>query len=213
MELEEILSTFRKTGTAVVSDAMGRSSPLPGVKPVLQEMRTIAGTAFTVRVPPGDWLLAIKAIDEAKPGDVIVIDAGGADESRKAVWGELASQAAKVKGITGVVIHGYVRDIPGIREINFPVFASGITPRAGDPEGQGAHGITLDIGGVLVKPGDIIVADLNGVVVVPREKAAEVAVRAEEIHSLEEKVLSYILSKKTTLYRALQELGVFGKVK
>lgn len=213
MELEDVIRVFERVGTPVVSDAMGRGTPLPGVKPVLLEMHAVAGPAFTVRVPPGDWLLAVQAIDEAAPGSIIVVDAGGLDESRRAVWGELASNSARVKGVKAVVIHGYARDVEGIRELGYPVFASGISPRAGDPEGKGEWGKPLDIGGVRVNPGDIVVADLNGVMIVPRSNAGAIAKKAEEIEALEARVRRHIVEKGTTLYRALQELGVFGKIR
>ena len=213
MEEKSLIEAFEKAGAPVVSDAMGRAEPLPGIRPVDPEQRPIAGPALTVKVPPGDWLLAIKAIDAAREGQVIVIDAGGPGPVRKAVWGELASHAAVVRGVKAVVIHGYIRDVDGIRELGFPAFASDTTPSAGDPEGKGEVGVVLDIGGVRVSPGDIVVGDANGVVVVPRGDAERVAAKALEIHELEARVRRHIVDKKTTLYQALVELGVLGKVR
>jgi 3-hexulose-6-phosphate synthase/6-phospho-3-hexuloisomerase len=136
----------------------------------------------------------VEAIDAAKKGEIIVIDAGGVG---KAVWGELASRSAKVRGVVGVVIDGFARDIEDIQKIGFPVFARGAKPAAGEPKGFGEVGVPIECGGVSVKPGDFIVCDSDGVVVVPKEEAVEAANRAQDVYERENRVREEIKEGST----------------
>src|SRR4029077_16210935 len=111
----------------------------------------------------------------AGPGEVLVVDAGG---GTTAVWGELASESAHGRGIAAVVIDGAVRDIDAIRELGFPVFSRSVSPNAGEPKGHGEGGIEVIVGGQRVRPGDWIIGDASGLVVVPKERAQEIANRA-----------------------------------
>ena len=124
----------------------------------------------TVRTYPGDFAKPVEAIDKAKKGDVIVIDAGGVGP---AVWGELATHSATKKKLVGVVIDGGIRDVAEIAELRFPTYARVITPAAGEPRGFGEIGIPIKIGGLRVFNGDWLIRDEDGVVVVPQQKAVE----------------------------------------
>jgi len=145
----------------------------------------------------------VLAIDEANPGHVIVIDAGGMAPS---VWGELASLSAKQRGIAGVVINGTCRDTDDIRALGFAVFSRGICPRAGEPKGQGEIGAPLRISNVLIMQGDWILADSDGVLVLPRSKAAEMANRGMDCLEAENRLRQEIISGASTLGKVQQLL-------
>ena len=154
----------------------------------------MVGKAFTVRTYPGDWAKPVEAIDEAGKGDIIVVDAGGAPP---AIWGELASWSAQRKGIAGVVVDGAVRDVPEIRKLKFPAFAKLITPQAGEPKGFGEIGVSVTIGGVDVSPGDWLVGDDDGVVVIPQARATEIANRAMDVLERENRLRGEIKEGST----------------
>lgn len=189
----EIREILMKVSTANVSDAQHRSGDLPGLHPLAPGTK-FCGPAVTVRTYPGDWAKPVEAIDVCVPGDVLVIDAGGA---APAVWGELASESCLQRKVAGVVIDGAIRDVDSIRAIGFPAFAKIITPTAGEPKGFGEINVTIKIGGVLVAPGDWILADESGVVRVPKTKAAEVANRAMDVLERENRIRGEIRQKST----------------
>ncbi len=173
-KVREILSLV---STPNVSDALHRSGELDGIVPI-QQGRKICGPAVTVRTYPGDWAKPVEAIDVAKPGDVIVIDAGS---RAPAVWGELASESCLQRGIAAVVIDGAIRDVDAIREIGFPAWTRLISPTAWEPKGFGEIGTPISIGGTRIQPGDWILADDSGVVRIPKEKLAETVNRAMDV--------------------------------
>jgi len=163
----------------------------------------MVGPAVTVRTYPGDWAKPVEAIDRAREGEVIVIDAGGVGP---AVWGELATCSARQKKLSGVVIDGAVRDTPEIRQWKFPVFARLIMPTAGEPKGFGEIGIPVRVGEVRINPGDWIVGDGDGVVAIPREKVVEFTNRAMDVLEKENRIRKEIeegstLSSVTELLR------------
>jgi 3-hexulose-6-phosphate synthase/6-phospho-3-hexuloisomerase len=149
----------------------------------------MVGRALTVWTYPGDWAKPVEAIDHADEGQVLVIDASGRPP---AVWGEKATMSCLQRKLAGVVIDGGIRDIANIREMGFPAFASLVTPVAGEPKGQGMIGVPLRIGGQYVRTGDWIVGDDDGVVVIPQEKAVEVANRAQSVVEREEREMAEI---------------------
>ena len=172
-----------------ISDAMHRSGEMQGLKPVWvgtkDQPLKFAGQAVTVRAYNGDWSKPVEAIEVAEAGDVIVIDAC---EGRDAVWGELASWSCKVKGISGVIIDGGVRDIDDIREVKLPIFARHFTPTAGEPRGLGEINVSIVCAGKKVDPGDWIIGDDSGVVVIPQAKAQEMANRAIDVYEKENRI-------------------------
>jgi 3-hexulose-6-phosphate synthase/6-phospho-3-hexuloisomerase len=197
--VEELEAAFMKVSTPNISDAMQRRGEMRGIRPVTPGAK-MAGRAFTVRTYPGDWAKPVEAIDQAPPGSVIVIDASGGE---KAVWGELATWSCVVKGIKGVVIDGAIRDVDEIRALGFPAFARHVSPTAGDPKGFGELNVEVTCGGVKVRPGDWVVGDDNGVVVVPSELAVEVANRALDVLEKENRVREEI-RRGSTLSQVLR---------
>jgi RraA family protein len=139
--------------------------------------RRLCGPVCTVKVYPGDNLMVHKVLDVAKPGDIVVIDANGSRQY--AVLGDLISTKAKHRGIAGFVVDGLIRDLPGIQELDFPVFARGTTPIGPLHRGPGEINFPICCGGRVVNPGDVLVADGSGIVVVPRNILSELVDRLE----------------------------------
>jgi 3-hexulose-6-phosphate synthase/6-phospho-3-hexuloisomerase len=160
---EELISLLKEVSTPNISDAMHRKGAMRDIHPINAGTK-IAGTAITVQTFAGDWAKSVEAIDLGGPGKVIVVYNGS---NYVAPWGGLATLSCKIKGIEGVVIDGAVRDVDEIRAMNYPVFASAIVPNAGEPKGMGEINAEITCGGQLVKPGDYIVGDDSGVVVIP----------------------------------------------
>lgn len=190
---EEIRELFMQASTPNISDAMHRAPAMRDVKPLYEGIKMV-GRAVTVQNFPGDWAKPVEASDIAQKGEVIVIYNGS---NYVAPWGELASRGCQQKGIAGVVIDGAIRDVDDIRRIKFPAFASASVPNAGDPKGMGEINAEITCGGLRVKPGDWIVGDDNGVMVVPAERAYEVARRALEVKKSEDRVRTEIERGKT----------------
>ena len=177
-----------------VTDAMHRKGAMAGIVSICGRVKAV-GRAVTVRTVAGDWAKPVEAIDVSGPGDVLVIS----NDGRKDVspWGELATHSAMNRGVSGVVIDGAARDVDDIRELGLPVFATATVPNAGDPKGLGEINTEIACCGQEVRPGDWIVADESGVVVVPRERAYEIARRAMEVKKTEERIREEIRRGKT----------------
>ena len=171
---EQLREMYSRTCAANVSDAQHRRGWLPGIMPISPGLKCV-GPAFTVWTYPGDWNKPVQAIDEAGPGDVLVVDVRG---EGPAVWGAEATKSCISRGLAGVVIHGALRDSEEIRQLGFPAFSSLVCPAAGDPKGMGMMSVPLKISEVTIQPGDWVIADDDGVVVVPGERAVETANRA-----------------------------------
>lgn len=204
---EEIRKLLNRVSTPNISDAMHRAYGMKRIYPLIRGKK-IVGRAVTVYTMQGDWAKPVEAIDEAGEGDVIVIKTAGDEE---AVWGELASHSCLNKGIEGVVIDGAVRDVDDIRELGYPVFAKREIPNAGESKGFGEINVRIICGGLEVNPGDWIVGDDNGVMVLPRQQAYEIAKRALEVKKQEERVRAEIVEKKRTLAE-VSELYKWEKV-
>lgn len=185
---EEMIAIFREVSSSNISDAMHRKGAMKGILPINLGSK-IVGRAVTVQTFAGDWAKPVEAIDLAGQGDVLVIYNGS---NFIAPWGGLATLSCKIKGIEGAVIDGAVRDVNEIREMNYPIFSSGITPNAGDPKGMGEINSEITCGGQAVKPGDYIVGDESGVVVIPKERAYEIARRAKEVEKTESRLYEEI---------------------
>ncbi|MHC5020551.1 MAG: orotidine 5'-phosphate decarboxylase / HUMPS family protein [Planctomycetota bacterium] len=183
-DLEGIRKILLEVSTPNLSDALHRQPCLPGIRPVVEGAK-MAGPAVTVRTYPGDWAKTVQAIEHANPGDVLCFDAGGVPP---AVWGELATESAVQKQLAGVVCFGAVRDVKEIRELGFPTFATHITSEAGEPKGFGEINAPVRIAGQRVAPGDWLVGDDNGVLVVPKERVVEYANRAMSVLETENRL-------------------------
>ena len=176
----EVVAAYEGMETVYLSDAMNRFGGMAGnIRPAEPTMR-LFGPAVTVRVPPGDNLMVYKAFAVAQPGDVLVIETRGC--TSVAEWGDLASAAAKGLGLAGVVTDGVLRDLAGIRAVGLPVFAQPIVvPDGARRNGPGEVNVPVAVGGVPVLPGDMIVGDESGVVVIPRADAAAVLAEARAL--------------------------------
>jgi len=191
----EIRNMLLKVSTPNISDAMHRARAMRNIYPLITGKRII-GRAVTVHTMDGDWAKTVEAIDVADKGEVIVIKCSG---DKEAVWGELATSSCVNKEIAGVVIDGAVRDVDDIRKLDFPVFIRREVPNAGEPKGFGEINVKIECGGLGVSPGDWIVADDNGVMVLPREDAYEIAKRSLEVKKHEERLRAEIVEKGRTL--------------
>ncbi|RAS71588.1 RraA family protein [Priestia endophytica] len=168
----DIENKFQEVPTTCVSDAMeGLNNLDSSIKP-LQDKYKVAGRAFTVKMPVGDNLIFLRAIREAKPGDVLVIDAKG--DTYRAIAGDFIVGMAKTLGIKGIVVDGVIRDLEGIKALDFPVFCKGTTVAASGKAGNGELNVPISCGGATISPGDFIIGDGDGVVVVPQAMEQEV---------------------------------------
>ena len=181
----ELFDAFSMVSSPNVADAQHKKGAMKGIHPRIKHNIKMVGKALTVHTVNGDWAKPVEAIDRAKPGDVIVIDACGGEI---AVWGELASWSCKTKGVAGVVIDGAARDIDSIIDLEFPCFSRHLASNAGEPKGYGGIGHEIVCGGVTVKTGDWVIGDESGVVVVPQEHAVEVANRALDVFERENRI-------------------------
>ncbi|MXP65399.1 RraA family protein [Roseomonas sp. M0104] len=172
-----------KLPAANIGDVMNRMQAMRGGFQPYGGRRSVAGPALTVRVRPGDNLMLHRAIDLAQPGDVVVCDGGG--DLSIAVAGDLMCSHAAARGIAALVIDGAVRDIRELAAMQLGVWARGATPAGPYKDGPGEIGHPLACGGLVVSPGDLIVADEDGVVVVPLA-AAETVIVAAEAHAAKE---------------------------
>ncbi len=202
---EHIRDILLQISSANLSDAMHRRGVLPGLRPVAPGLKVV-GPALTVRTAPGDYAKSVEAIDRAQPGDVIVVDAGGVPP---AVWGEMASRSAQNRGIAGVVIDGALRDSGDIRSLEFPAFSRIICPNAGEPRGLGEIAVSITVAGEVVEPGDWILGDDDGVIRIPRDRAAEWANRGMEWYERENRIREEIVQGGT--YGDLAELEKWEK--
>ncbi|MBN1810184.1 MAG: orotidine 5'-phosphate decarboxylase [Planctomycetes bacterium] len=198
---EDILNALQQVSAANLSDALHRGGVIDGIRPVAPGLR-MCGRAFTVRTAPGDWAKPVEAIDMASPGDVIAIDAGGVPP---AVWGELASNSSMQKGIAGVLVNGAVRDSGDIARLGFPAFSTHVCPNAGEPKGFGETAVTIAVAGREIRPGDFLLGDDDGVVVLPGEIATEYANRAMDVLEKENRLREEIL-QGSTLGRVMELL-------
>lgn len=193
-------SRFEKLSTTNLSDALdkvGLRGAVIGIRPLFG-MPKVIGRAVTIKITAAGMMkskrhLGIDAIASASSGDVIVIDNRG--DTYNNCWGEILSCAAQKKGVSGVFIDGAARDVDFCQEIGFPVFARGIVPiTARGRIMQEDFNCPIRLGDIQVRPGDILVGDVNGIVVIPPEKVEEVLSAAEMILEKEERMKADILS-------------------
>lgn len=173
-----LLRAYEGQAAATVHEAMGRRGALdPAIKPLAADM-TVCGRALTVRCHTGDNLMLVKAVSMAGPGDVIVADMGSAVASGP--FGEVLAVECMARGAAGLVVSCTVRDSREIIRMGFPVFSAGLCVRGTAKATLGTINHPICIGGVIVRPGDLIVGDADGVVVVPLEEAPDILRLAEE---------------------------------
>ena len=169
----ETIEAFRELPGSNVADCMGRMSGMHSeIRRVSKDGFKMAGSAVTVKVRPGDNLMLHKALDMAQEGDVIVVSNGG-DRSHS-LMGEIMVRHAEFRKLGGIVLDGPVRDIDTIRTLEIPIYATGTTPAGPYKEGPGEINVNITCGGVSLNPGDLVIGDDDGVVVVPKEDLEEV---------------------------------------
>jgi regulator of RNase E activity RraA len=176
---DELVRGFAQFDTPEISDYMNRLYTMTrSIRAMTPGGLPLVGPACTVKVFPGDNLMVHKVLDIAKPGDVVAIDTSSSQLT--AVLGDLISTKARHRGIAGFVVDGLIRDLPDIEAMgDFPVFARGVTPIGPLHRGPGEINHPVSVGGIVVHPGDIIVGDRNGVVVVPQAFAPELLERLQ----------------------------------
>lgn len=195
----ELIEALARLGSATVYEAAGRQGGMESaIKPITPGMR-IAGPAFTVQCHPGDNLMIHLAMALAGPGDVLVVDGGGYTEA--GYWGEVLTAAAQARGIAGVVIDGGVRDVEAIEARGFPVFARAVSIRATSKCSRSPSGVKrpVCVGGVWVHPGDVVVGDRDGVVVVERAEARRVLEAAQSRARQEQEILQRLACGELTV--------------
>jgi 4-hydroxy-4-methyl-2-oxoglutarate aldolase len=171
------LNGFHAVATTTLADQVGRGQVMDTViRPLWPGLRLV-GPAFTVRCPPGDNLMLHAAIYRAAPGDVLVVESG---DTEYALCGGNVCAIAHRRGVAGLVADGLIRDLGETRDRGFPVFARGAIPFPGGKETVSPLNVPVRCAGVTVHPGDVVVADEEGVVVVPRDRAAEVLAAAQQ---------------------------------
>lgn len=180
------MDDYQDIPPTTLADVVGRAQVMDiGIRPLWPAIRRVAGPAFTVRCPPGDNLMLHAAIHRAPPGSVVVVEAGDVDH---ALAGGNVCAVAQRRGIAGFVLDGVIRDLAEVRAMDFPVFARGVIPIPGTKTAFEPLNQPIRCGGVRVSAGDIVVADEEGVVVVPagrrdqvlRDARAKLAAEADE---------------------------------
>jgi len=206
---KEILKVY--SPSCVVADAQERAHVMRSYLRPLTTSTRFVGPALTVRLEPGNQVDCLDALSVAQEGDVIVVDAAG--ETETSIWGGLMSGLCMMKGVVGAVVDGAIRDTDETRDLGFFIFSKAIVPRSTHTPYSGRMepieiNVPIQCAGVLVKPGDLVLGDEIGVVVVPLENAAEVLTKAREQAEKEEKTRAKIREGKTVE----QLLAEFGRL-
>ncbi|MHB1192684.1 MAG: RraA family protein [Longimicrobiales bacterium] len=176
----ELVEAFRGRASSDVADAMGRFYAMdPGM--VSRTGFPLCGVAVTVNARPGDNLMLHKAMELADHGDVLVVCTNGCTTS--AVFGDIMGTTAVAAGLGGVVVDGAIRDVEGLRALGLPTYSRAVTPGACDTDGPGEINVPVSCGSIVVAPGDVIVGDQDGLVVVPRDDAAAVLERLAAVQA------------------------------
>ncbi|WP_231881847.1 RraA family protein [Anaerosporomusa subterranea] len=184
-----LVEGFKGIPVANIADEMNRFSCVDArIKPL--NSQPLLGTAFTVKTRISDNLLLHKALELAQPGDVIVVDAQG--DTVNAITGEIMMLTAEKLGLAGVVVDGAVRDADALKELNMPVYAAGVTPKGPYKDGPGEINVPVCIGGIAVNPGDIVVGDADGIVIINPSDAAVILEKAKGKLAKEQEILKGI---------------------
>ncbi|MDN5302118.1 MAG: hypothetical protein PWQ60_1632 [Thermoanaerobacteraceae bacterium] len=206
----ELVESFREFCTPNIADNMNRFFCVASEIKLINQVKGLkmVGTALTVKTRMADNLMVHKALEIAKPGDVIVVDAAG--DTTNAILGEIMVRIAMKRNLAGYLIDGCIRDSGAIRELDFPVFARGANPKGPYKDGPGEINVPVCCGGVVIRPGDILVGDEDGVVVIPPEEAEDILEKTRKI-AAKEKVMFEEIEKGTIdrswIDKALKEKG------
>ncbi|MGW5132767.1 RraA family protein [Streptomyces sp. NPDC004135] len=199
-------NAFKDVPPTTLADLLGRAQVMDtGIRPLWNSPR-VAGPAYTVRCEPGDNLMLHAAIYRAEPGSVVVVESGDMDY---ALAGGNVCAVAQRRGVAAFVVDGVIRDLGEVREAGFPVFSRGVIPIPGTKKKVGALGEPARVGGVLIHPGDIVVADEEGIVVTPAARQDEIltAARAKLAKEAEESLDDWEANHRARIDKALSEGG------
>lgn len=190
-----LVAQLAQISPATAHEAMGKKGAMDSrIKPIYSGMR-VCGPVLTVRCHPGDNIMLHKAIAMAEPGDVIVATVG---HSEAGYWGEVMTTVAQDRGVGGLVIDGCVRDGLDLKKRGFPAFATGLCMKGTVKETLGSVNETICCGGVTVRPGDLVLGDDDGVVVIPRDQVREVLAKSQQKKAREEALMKKIASEHLT---------------
>ncbi|MEI3612332.1 RraA family protein [Pseudogracilibacillus sp. SO30301A] len=207
--MNSVIQQLKNVPTTAISDVLkGMNNIDPAIKP-LKENYKIAGQAFTVKLPVGDNLMLLKSLKEAKPGDILVVDVKG--DTYRAIAGDFVVGMMQTLELGGLVVDGVIRDLIDIKALNFPVFSKGTTVSSGGKTGPGETNVPISCGGASVNPGDIIVGDVDGVVVIPRDRAEEVLDGAKAKMKADDEREANISGNKEEIYKYID--GMIAKSK
>lgn len=205
----DVVDAFRALPVANVGDCMTRMFAAgPRLRPIHDVDRVLGGPALTVKTRPGDNLMLHHALDIASPGDVIVVDAGG--DLTTAIMGEIMAAIALQNGVAGIVINGAIRDADEIRRMGLPLYAAGVTHRGPYKDGPGEINVPIAIDGMVIEPGDLILADGDGVLSVPFDQTDVILDAATAKKAAEDKELAAIADGKANrewVMKTLRERG------
>jgi 4-hydroxy-4-methyl-2-oxoglutarate aldolase len=195
----ELVREAARLGAATIHEASGRRGALPSVIKPISTMMRVAGPAFTVETPPANNLWIHRAIAGAAPGDVLVVVTSGHYDA--GYWGDIMTVAALEREIAGLVIDGCVRDSEAIARLHFPVFARGLSIRGTEKDAAALGSLRkpITLGDATVHPGDLVVGDADGVVVIPRASVTEVLEKARDREKREVEVVERLRRGETTL--------------
>ncbi|MDQ1010952.1 4-hydroxy-4-methyl-2-oxoglutarate aldolase [Streptomyces sp. V4I23] len=202
-------NAFKDVPPTTLAELLGREQVMDiGIRPLWDSPR-VAGPAYTVRCEPGDNLMLHAAIYRAEPGSVIVVESGDVDY---ALAGGNVCAVARSRGVAAFVVDGVIRDLGEVREAGFPVFSRGVIPIPGTKKKVGALGEPARVGGVLVHPGDIVVADEEGIVVTPAARQEEIltAAQAKLAEEADESLDAWEKNHRARVEKALREQGFTG---
>lgn len=207
--MNTVIEQLKDVPTTAISDVLkGMNNIDSSIKP-LKETYKIAGEAYTVKLPVGDNLHLLKALKEVKPGDILMVDVKG--DTYRAIAGDFVVGMMQTLEVGGLVVDGVIRDLMDIKELNFPVFSKGTTVSSGGKNGPGEINVPISCGGTSVNPGDIVVGDVDGVVVIPRDQAQAVLEKALEKEAGDEKREATYGKNRETIYEYLD--GMIAKSK
>jgi 4-hydroxy-4-methyl-2-oxoglutarate aldolase len=204
--VERLLERLRQVPVANVSDVRNSFGALdPAIRPVVPGL---CGPAVTVKCYPGSIITVHKALYEARPGDVLVVDGEG--DMGGALFGELMAIAARTKGLAGVIIDGPVRDVRELQELGLPIYARGFNPRVATNRRVGQVGVPVSVGGVVINPGDILLGDADGLIAIPAAELEATVVASENKSLAEDAIAGRIRAGETLIDILGMRAAIYG---
>ncbi|SEC52674.1 4-hydroxy-4-methyl-2-oxoglutarate aldolase [Rhizobiales bacterium GAS191] len=191
------IDALKRLGAATIHEAQKQTGSLTSAIKPLNPKARLVGRALTVDAMPGDNLVIHQALTRARPGDVLVVNAKGYTEAGP--WGDILTLAAQKAGVAGLVIDGCVRDASAIIEMAFPVFARGLCIKGTMKNQPGLINVAIVCGGVRIEPGDVVVGDRDGVVVVPKDHLDDVLVAAKQREEAEAALRRELKAGRSTI--------------